>query len=603
MDHPPAGSRLRTILLGLALLAGLNFLAYWPSFRAPFVFDDRISIFMDPKLMQAKPGQVSLWSVARPSLQTRRPLASFSFALNQRFLGSEPWSFHAVNWAIHLLNAGLVFGLIWAVSRRGFSRAGEGLGAGPAWGSALAGALLWSLHPVQTQAVTYIVQRMTALATFFYLLALLLWLQARAQPGRAAQAGLVLAALGCAGLGFFAKETLFTWPLCVVLLELLVLGQGRPLHERRGALVKAAAVIGCYGALVSALVLLARWGWDPTGNVAQFSAEWKARLLSQPGELWHYLSLLMFPHLSRLSLDPEWSLAQGLFRPWTTVPSWLGLLGLVGISLRGFRSRPLPALALFFFLLTLLPESIVPYDPVFDHRLYLPSVGLLGGLGAVWVGPGRLWRTRLLLFGAAVVFCAILTSARNTTWTDEERLWRDTVRKSPGKSRAWNNLAVMDNAQARVGSALHALQAAVRLDPKDFLAWINLSEFALERRNIPEARRAAQRAMALDPNNGLALLALAKADTAAGNRDQALDWYNLILQQPAGDAGFLEKVGEALIQFHRPDLALIPYRQAGERLLRAGRKEEAIRVLDQALKLLPGDPELKQMREQARARP
>jgi tetratricopeptide (TPR) repeat protein len=394
---------------------------------------------------------------------------------------------------------------------------------------------------------------MTSLASLFYLLSLLLWLQARVQSSRLARLGWILAGLGSAWLGFFTKEILLTLPLVVFLLEITVRGQGRSLRERRAWLVKALAALAGYGILL--LLLVPRLNPDVTANVNRLSTQWTARLLTQPRVFWHYLSLLCFPDLSRLSLDPEWTLSQGWLSPGTTLPALLALAALLGLSLSWLGRRPVAALAVLFFLIALAPEAVVPLDPVFDHRLYLPSAGLLGGLGAGWLWPGPRRRARLALFFSSAVFLSCLSYARNATWAEGVRLWQDTVKKSPHKARVWNNLAVKYHARNWIARAVPAYQQAVRLDPDLAEAYQNLGLLYSRLGRVEDARRAAGRVLALKPGDPRALLLLAEVDERAGNRERALEDYRRAWESEPTNPEVLEQLGQGLMALGRPDLA------------------------------------------------
>jgi len=535
--------------LGLALvfLAGLNTAAYWPSLRAPFLFDDYFNILENADVWRVGMGYAPLYKLAWPRWPLRRPLANLSFALNLRCFGPDPFSFHLVNLIIHLLNASMVFFLIRKVIQL---RSGK---AGAALLPPLAGALFWSLHPLQTQAITYVVQRMTSLAAFFYLLAFFFWISARSRPGWPARLGWMLAALASAGLGFLVKETLVTLPLVIVLWELVLKETDRPFRKRLLALAPAAAVLAAYA--VGLLVCLPRLNLDVSDNVSRFYAAWGEKLLSQPRVIWHYLSLLAFPLVSRLNLDPAWTGSASLFVPWTTLPAWLALIGaLLSVAVKS-GSRPTPLFVLLFFLLVLLPESVIPMDPIFEHRLYLPSVALLGASGAALAWPGSRQRERRVLLAVSLVFLSILTFSRNQLWTNELSLWRDAVKKAPRKARPWVGLAQANLQRNQIQTALQAYQQAAKLDPNDFLTGFNLTLLYLELGDHRQARLVAERMYHLKPENPFALLALGSVAGAGGDADHAVEWYSRLQKKKPVDPNVLNRLACGLLDINRPDRA------------------------------------------------
>ena len=540
--------------LGLALvfLAGFNTAAYWPSPRAPFVFDDYFNILENADVWRVGMGQASFLELARPTLQSRRTLAAITFALNLRCFGPSPFSFHLGNLILHVFNSWLLFFLLLALWGQ-HSDAVPNETRQTLLLPALLGSLLWSLHPVLVPAVTYIVQRVTSLAGFFYLASLLLWLRGRRMERRFVQRGILFLALLLGGIGFFAKEILITLPVVLLLLEFCFFGQGQPLRHRRVFLASSAAVLIGYALFL--LLLMPLLLTEITASVPHFQVSVEERLISLPRLIWHYLSLLAFPALSRLSLDPEWTFSKNLWRPWTTTPAWLALAALLAVSRLGLRRWPLFAFAVLFFLITLLPETLLPLDPVFEHRLYVPSTVLLGVCGAAWAWPGARQRTRRSWLAVALAFLAILTFSRNQLWTNELSLWRDAVEKSPRKAHPWAGLAQANLQRNQIQTALQAYRQAAKLDPNDFLAGFNLTLLYLELGNHRQALLLAERMYHLNPENPFALLALGSVAGAAGDADHALELYSRLRKKKPAEPNMLGRLACGLLDINRPDLA------------------------------------------------
>ena len=604
MGRSAASSPRLLLILSLALIAGLNALAYLPGRHGPFVFDDWINIVQNSDVQSAGAGQTSLLSLARPRLHPRRPLAELSFALNLRGFGPDPFSFHLVNLGIHILTAWLLWTLILEMLKR---REGPRLEARSYYLAALAGTLLWSLQPVHTQAVTYLVQRMTSLATLFYLLAFFLWLQARKPFRRMLKTAFGALALLAATLGFLAKEIMLTLPMILLVAELCFLGKDRPFWKRRFFLL-AAVLIGIgYGVLF--LALGPTLAPERALNLSGPSWEAASRIWSQPRIIGHYISLLAFPHLSRISLDPEWTNSTGILSPWTTAPALLALAGWLGISLFWIRRRPLAAFISLFFLIILLPESLwwslIPLDPIFDHRLYLPSTALLAAAGAGLAWPGRWQRQRLSLLGFSLLLLLLLTAARNRTFSDDLRLFKDTVKKSPEKARVWTNLAAACQSRNLSAATLHASLQAVRLKPASSQFSLNLSRIYLASGKIPLARQAAEQAHALKPDDPSPLRVLGLVEKAAGNPEQALAWFGRAREISPEDPETLEQLGNLYLELDRPEearavlvelLRRYPnlvgvYFQMGNSYVDQGRWSEAAEAFAQELRLFPNSPE------------
>jgi tetratricopeptide (TPR) repeat protein len=224
-----------------------------------------------------------------------------------------------------------------------------------------------------------------------------------------------------------------------------------------------------------------------------------------------YLRLLVLP--VNQNLDYEYPLNHSLLEPRAILSLFL-LLALVAAAVKLWRIKSssefrvpspesrlfrLAAFGIFWFFLTLSVESsIIPIrDVMFEHRLYLPSVGfLIAGVSLVLVAAQRLsvrfshagTAAALILCLAALVLAGA-TFARNSVWRTEETLWKDSIRKSPGKARPWNNLGVTLAKQKRLTEAIHAMETAVRLDPYYLDGRLNLGQAYAEAERFTDAER------------------------------------------------------------------------------------------------------------------
>ena len=414
------------------ILVCLASLSYIPSLRGPFQFDDLPVIQESPALYLVDLS----WGAVRNALSSpgspNRPVANLTFALNYYVGGMEPWGFHVVNLAIHLAT---ILVLYLFVQRLLTLPALWGPDSPSARRVAFITALLWGLHPVQAQAVTYIVQRMTSLATLLYLLALWCYLSASQQLGRNRRhwlfAGAALSGLLAAG----TKEIAVTLPLSIGLLEVYFLCSFDPVRLRKHWPV--------WGVVCLALIGVGAWVvWvvmDHGGMTMLLSATqpvqpmtFAERLLTAPRVTLHYLGLLAFPLPSRLVVDYLFPLSTSLTAPMTTLPSMVAVLGLLVFAVGSARRRPLVSFCILWFFLHLALETLAPVlDLVFEHRLYLPSVGvmILAALGierllcAEWGRWAVPWRIGVrVAVTALAVFLAIGTWQRNLVWADEVTL-------------------------------------------------------------------------------------------------------------------------------------------------------------------------------------
>lgn len=540
--RPPS----RTFLAALAiLLAAL--LAYANSFGCEFVFDDFSSIRDNPYIRDLR--NFSLDGAAYRS-QPNRWIGYLSFALNYAAGGLDVTGYHVANLVIHAINALLVFALV-VLTFRTERLAGSSL-ADSARGIALAAALLFTTHPIQSQAVTYVVQRLASLATLFYLLTLVLYarwrLAGEARPAWRRLAG-YLPVLAAAILAMRTKETSFTLPAAVAAWELMFLDG--PARRRLSYLLPIVAT-----ALLIPISLVGMG--TPIGKVLS-TAEEVTRLETRMSR-WDYLTTQLAVVVTYLrllvlpvgqNLDHDYPLYGSLLEPKVLGSAGVigGLVFLAALLLRrtaARAARPLdPAARLvsfgivWFFLGLSVESSFIPIvDLVYEHRVYLPSVGFFVAVvaGGTLLArryaptPGRLVPS---VAAALSVVLAVATLQRNRVWASPLTLWSDAVEKSPNKTRphsnmglaliaagrreealghlqavvrinpnhvsGYNNLAVLLSDMGRFGEAVHWLEVARDLKPDHAETYYNLGRIRLEEGRIGEAAELLGKAIALDP--------------------------------------------------------------------------------------------------------
>lgn len=419
--------------LVLAVLA-----AYAGAFGGGFQFDDFNVIVRQPAVHS--PGA---WWDSMPGI---RPLLKLSYALSWSAGGGGTAAFHAVNIALHAANAVLA----WLVLQELFRRMGvEGDGF-----AAFAGALLFALHPAHTEAVTYISGRSTSLMAFFYLGSVLAWL--RAAP-RWLSPALFLAALA-------TKEVAVTLPFALVLCD--ALDPKRSFDPRRqgphwlvlGAGLALMAALPRYREMLETSLALRPFAEQFQLQVAAIARHAGVLILAVPP-----------------NIDPE--------VPPVPPVAGLAVFAAIAVGFALLRVQPWHAFALLWFFLHLAPtNSLLPrLDAVNDRQLYLASIGPLALAGlAISLMPR--WRVPMLVVLAGILGAA--TVARNFDYRTEVALWEDTVRKSPGSARAFNNLGYAYQFEGRQDAACGAYASALRIDPEQIRARIN----ALELRCSPDPR-------------------------------------------------------------------------------------------------------------------
>jgi hypothetical protein len=451
----PAAAPLRLPLIAAVLIAAAAFLAYADSLTVPFLFDDQMNIVDNPyiRLTRLAPDQL-LRAMVQDKNQLR-PFSNLTFALDYYFHGLNPRLMHLENVALHAASALLLFALLLRLLPPGVAADERRLTIAAALAAAA-----WALSPAHTQAVTYLVQRQTLMASAFTLASVYCW--ARGRPGacKAWFAGAAVAFVAAAG----SKESGFLAPLYWLLLEPLLPGSpARRLRGRTAALGLAAA------AAVGLPLLAALWLSGMLGGFADLYREQGygpvARLLTEARVVISYLITIVLPIPPRLALDHEVAVSSGLFHPWTTLPAVLIVLGSAGLALAQFQRRPALSVCIAGYLLALAPESsIVPVELMNDHRLYLASLFVVPPLMAL--AALRLpARPALPLILAVLVLLGGLTALRNRTWQDPARLWADSAAKSPSLYRPWSNLCGALTASGEFRAALSTCDAAISRNP------------------------------------------------------------------------------------------------------------------------------------------
>ncbi len=432
------------------LLAGAVAAAYATSFAGTFVFDDWPAVVRDPRVQS-----LAAWWRSMPGI---RPLLKLTYAANHQS-GLGLTGFHAVNVALHAANAVLA----WALLRRVGERAEPGSPATPA--AALLGALLFALHPVQVEAVTYVSGRSTALAATFVLGSLLAWLRAPEGPrGRGARAASLLLFAGALAV----KEYPAVLPLALLLF--VALDRTAPSGWR-----EAARRVGPHLALLAAgaAAILA----SPTyrrllGVGLGLRGPWENLLTQLRAAAW-LTGQMVRP--DRMVADPALPAAAELTP--ALAAAGLALAAAVAGGLLALRRRPALAFGLLWTLLWLAPTGwLVPRrDPASERQLYLALLGpawlLARGLAAA--GPGRALRRAAAV--ALPLALGAATAARNLVYRDEVTYWADAAAKVPGNARAWNNLGHALACACRRDEAEAALVRAIALDPDGYRAAVNLS--------------------------------------------------------------------------------------------------------------------------------
>jgi tetratricopeptide (TPR) repeat protein len=637
---PPsfAASRAGIFLAGGALVVAA-LIAYHPSFSIPFLYDDVPAIPDNPTIRHLWP----IGPVLSPSARlttSGRPVINLSLAINYAFGQTDVTGYHALNLAIHILSGLVLFGLV----RHTLLRQGYG---GQAPTSRLAArrseisdlrfeiaadatllaftvAALWMLHPLQTESVTYIVQRAESLMGLFYLLTLYCFVRG-AESARTLNAERrtpnaespttnyelptterrrlsdyssslwMLASVGACLLGMASKEVMVSAPLLVLLYDrTFVAGSFRAAWQNHWRLY-----LGLAASWLLLGFLVVSTGGNRNGS-AGFSSgmTWWTYALTQLPAVVHYLRLSLWPH--PLIFDYGTSVVK---QAGQVIPSALIIAALAIGTVLGLRRWPAIGFAGVWFFAILAPSSsVVPVvtETMAEQRMYLPlaAVVALVVLG-IHTWAGRLGAYALL---ALAVPLGILTFQRNQDYGTELSIWSDTVAKRPENARAHNNLGKILGRAGREAEALPQYQQAVQLKPTDPDYHYNLATALSDAGRAQESFGQFEETLRLAPdyavahlNYGLALMKAGQASKAIAQYKEALridpdyadahnDWGIAV-----GQAG---QMPEAIAQFEEA-LRLNPdnadaHNNLGFAYRQTGRLEEALVQFKAALRIKPG---------------
>jgi tetratricopeptide (TPR) repeat protein len=571
-----------------AVLATAAIAAYWNGLSGPFVFDDLPSIVENPTIRHLQ----EIGAVLRPPHEvgltvSGRPMLNLSFALNYWLSDRNPWSYHVLNLVIHFLAALTLFGIVRRTLQQPTLRARFGAGAFPV---ALATAVLWMLHPLQTESVTYVSQRAESLMGLSYLLTVYLSLRDLESPRPSFWSALAVAA---GLLGMATKEVMASVPVIVLLYDrTFVAGSFRTAWQRRRRFYLALAATWL---LLGYLVVSSA----NRGGTAGFGTEasWWAYALTQCRAVVHYLQLSVWPH--PLVFDYGTAVVNRVGEVW---PEALGLLLLAtSVMIALWRQPPLGFLGAWFFAILAPSSSVVSVSTqtAAEHRMYLPLAAVIAlAVVALHALPGR---SRTLLVGLVAFSFAMLTVRRNADYRTDYSLWENTIAWCPTNPRAYTSLG---NAYARDGLWLKAIplyEHAVHMQPDFALAHNNLGAALSRAGRTAEALaqyEEADRLMTGDPdiefNVGCAYL-------QANRLPAAITHLAAALRSRPGFAAAENNLGEALARVGRPEEAFAHFGTAvrlqpnnveallnwGNALVQANRLPDAATRYQEALRLKP----------------
>ena len=581
------------------LFLTLGFGIYSNTLEAPFYFDDKPGIIENPHIRITNLSFNAIKNIGFNSVDSSRPIANISFAINYYFHQYHPKGYHVVNIIIHVLTGFLLYLFIKTTLSIPVSKSSSTVipeSVSPAC-MAFFAALIWLVNPVHTQSVTYIVQRMNSMAAMFIILSLLLYAQGRMiqhlqitslqhdkntpaiKEKTAFSFQRLIPGLYFAGavlswmLALGSKQNAAMLPFFIFLYEWYFF-QDLSKDWLKHQLKYVFGVVILFSLI--ALIYLGTNPFEKLKSITDYAYHeftLTERVLTQPRVVIYYLSLIFFPHPSRLNLDYDFPLSHSLIDPITTLFSLCIIFGIIGLAIYiAKKERLISFCILWFFGNLVIESSVIPLAIIYEHRTYLPS--MLVCLLFIILGQRYIklkWPGVVLICFITAVF-SVWTYQRNNIWRDPVALWSDCVAKSPQKARPHYNLGLAFSRQGRGKEVIYHYLQALRIKPDFVKARYNLGNALEKQGRTEEAIEHFKETLRIKPDFVEAHINLGKALGKQGRTEEATEHFLAALRINPDDMEAHYNLGNAL---------------GGQ-----GRTEEAIEHFLAALRIKPDDEQV-----------
>ena len=532
----------------------LGFLIYSNTFYSSFHLDDGKSI-VDNFAIRDALNFGNIWGFSKT-----RFITYLSFAINYEIGGLNVFGYHVFNFSVHLLTCLILY--LWVLAIFKTPKMTGCLSNGKP--VALLAALIFLAHPIQTQAVTYIVQRTASLAALFYLSTLFFYVRARTDRNLL----LYLISLGFCFTAMFIKENTFTLPFTIFIFEIIFFGIKKDEIKKRvfylapffSAMFVVPLIYFGSGNFLTGEEL----GFLPTETNTISPATY---LLTEFNVLLTYLRLCFIP--IKQNLDYDYQLSYSLLEPRTLI-SFLFLVGLFLVSLKIFKRHRLISFTIFWFFITLSVESsIIPIrDVIFEHRLYLPMAGISIFLACVLFNLlkdiKKFWIVGLLV----VLVFSFLTYKRNNVWKTQLDLWTDVSEKSPNKARVYYGLGRAYREIEDYDRAIENYEKAIEMGHKTARSYSNLGVVYDIKGKHEKAEQYFLESIKIDSNYVRPFMNLAVIYAKAGNYEEAIAYSQKAIEIDPNYAptyynlgGIYSRVGdyENAVKFSLKAIKIDPY--------------------------------------------
>jgi tetratricopeptide (TPR) repeat protein len=458
------------------------------------------------------------------------------------------FGYHLFNFGVHIVSAILV----WWLTRLTLSTPAmkEDRIAPFADLIALFAGLVFVSHPIQTQAVTYIVQRAASMATLFYLASLCLYIKSRSPlqpPGL--RRFYYCFSLAAAIMAMFTKEMTITLPLMILFYEFSFFRTKKGINWRPLIPYLPILLIIPYTMFITKSVDFYEMRRVAEGPAGISPAHY---LLTQFRVMVTYIRLVFVP--LNQNLDYDYPVFKNIFE-FPVLASLIFLTSILFCAKQLFSKYRIVSFSIFWFFLTLLPESsIIPIkDVIFEHRLYLPLAGysiFLASSAYYLLGKNSFKATAIALT-MIIAFYSVLTYQRNKVWKDEIILWNDTLQKSPNKARSHNNRGIIYYIQGNWAQAVYNYKQALKINPYFADPYFNLGVAYEKHGKLTLAVREYNKALEINPRYTAAYYNRANIYYKQGEYVQAISDYNKAIKLEPNDPDFSNNSAMAYRQLNK----------------------------------------------------
>lgn len=561
-EKQPISQRWHYLWPVVLVLAGVA--VYANSFYGIFLFDDEPHILRNETIQHLFPP----WDL----LTARRPVVYITLAINYAISQLEPWSYHALNLIVHILASLTLYGVVRQTLSLKSLHKKYGRSSNP-----LAGvmALIWLVHPLQTQSVTYIVQRGESLMGLFYLFTL--YSLIRSSQSNKPLIWWLMGIASCV-MGMGSKAVMVTAPVMMLLYDRIFLCQSiRDVLRQRKTFY--AGLASTWTILWMSGIVQGVFNTTPTDSHVGFSYQGITSLeylATQPGVLLHYLSLCYWPQ--SLCLDYAWPVAKTTME--IALPG-IVIMALFIITIWGCFIKPkIGFVGAWFFMILSPTSSFIPIkDAAFEHRMYLPLASVIILTVLIVNHYLHKWKSAasnqtpvhrnvsVMILVCVVILLGMGTIRRNRIYHSNQAMWQDVLKNHPHNYRAYTGVGVQLFYEGKLDEAIQSYQKALQIKPEYADGHYNLGVAFAKQNKIKQAISSYQQAINLNPKHV--------------DAHSALGWLFMNNNQPKMGVRVFEHAVDVVPDNSKARLNL------GNALGQAGRMHEAIEQFQKALELQP----------------